>query len=522
MTQRQPRPSVQATPGPARPTRRRRWPAVAAALAGLLLLAAVASAVALGHAPGEVWREVRERSPGELLRHLQRRLQGHDTLQHLAGPVLSRLQARIERPVPPLLQPTLGKGQQPQALPPVRFDSSGRPLALDAASLARPAPGTAASPRVRLADLRVDSVAALVQATRQALPGQVIEIAPGRYRLEQTLQITQPGLAEGPITLRAAQPGTVWLDVAVVQAVNLKAPYWVFENLNWRGTCVGEGHKYCEHAIHVVGAALGTVIVNNRMQDFNAAIKVNGEDGRFPDHGLLQFSTLENTSPRQTRGPVALFDLVGARGWRVADNLIADFVRTGGDRVSYGAFMKGAGSQGVFERNLVLCTRSGISQHGVRVGLSFGGGGTGPEYCRDGRCATEFSQGVMQNNVVAHCNDVGIDVNRAAGIQLLHNTLINTAGIGARGLDSTATVLGNVTDGGIRARGGALLQAQHNLAGADLDDWWQAPDALDLRWRQPLPTAPSVLAQDFCGLPRPQPPALGAAGQPGCAPSSPP
>jgi len=254
------------------------------------------------------------------------------------------------------------------------------------------------------------------------------------------------------------------------------------------------------------------------MQDFNAHIKVNGEDGRWPDHGLVQFTTLDNTSPRQTRGPVALFDLVGARGWRVADSLIADFVRTGGDRVSYGAFMKGAGSQGSFERNVVVCTRSGISQHGVRVGLSFGGGGTGPDYCRDGRCAVEFSQGLMQNNIVAHCNEVGIDVNRSAGIQLLHNTLINTAGIGARGLESTATAQGNVLDSRIRARRGALLQAQHNLEGADLGEWWTAPDALLLAWRKPLPTAPSVLAQDFCGLPRPQPPAMGAAGQPGCAP----
>ena len=39
---------------------------------------------------------------------------------------------------------------------------------------------------------------------------------------------------------------------------------------------------------------------------------------------------------------------------------------------------------------------------------------------------TALAGGLAANNVVAHCNDAGIDVNRSSQIALAHNTLINT------------------------------------------------------------------------------------------------
>ena len=150
--------------------------------------------------------------------------------------------------------------------------------------------------------------------------------------------------------------------------------------------------------------------------------------------------------------------------------------------------MKGGGSGGVFERNLVVCTPRDISQPGVRVGLSFGGGGTGPAYCRDQRCVSEFTGGVAQDNIIAHCNDSGLDVNTAVQTMLRHNTLINTAGIQLRGEPSSAEVSSNLLDGAVRARPGSALDARDNLL-ADTREWFRDADRLDLAWRRHPPAA---------------------------------
>ncbi|MDT1847664.1 right-handed parallel beta-helix repeat-containing protein, partial [Acinetobacter baumannii] len=92
------------------------------------------------------------------------------------------------------------------------------------------------------------------------------------------------------------------------------------------------------------------------------------------------------------------------------NNVITDFVKVGGDRISYGAFAKGAARGTVFEGNVVVCEHLLRGHPGQRVGLSFGGGGTGKPYCRDGRCDAEHEGGTMRANLVASCSDAGIYV----------------------------------------------------------------------------------------------------------------
>jgi hypothetical protein len=244
------------------------------------------------------------------------------------------------------------------------------------------------------------------------------------------------------------------------------------------------------------------VIRDNRLEDFNAAIKVNGENGRFPDDGRLQHNELVNRAPRLTERPVSPVDIVAASGWIVSDNRVAHFVKNGSNRVSYGIFMKGGGQGGRIERNLVVCTPTDISQPGQRVGISLGGGTTGESACRTRPCLVEHAGGVVANNIVAHCNDAGLDVNRSTGAELRHNTLINTAGILLRDDPSSARVRANLFDGRLRVRPPATAEAAHNLDG-DSRAWWADPDALDLAWRakpEPVPTADE--ATDFCGRPR--------------------
>lgn len=419
---------------------------------------------------GWLWLQ-KEHTPSELIRYALKRLQGHGKLEWLAHPVLHALQRAHERPVPAAELPSLGKGQQPLTLNPV--------------------PG---------AHFRVASVSEMVQAMRQARPGEIIEIQPGTYRLTSPLKTAAGGSAELPVTLRASLPGSVTLEIKSTEGMVISQPYWIIENLTVRGVCTEDSQ--CEHAMHVVGDGHHVIIRNNRIEDFNAHIKVNGLAGRWPDHGLIRFNTLSNSRPRRTHLPVTPIDIVGASHWQVADNLISRFIMGEGSQISYGVFMKGAGAHGRIERNLVICTPENISQPGARVGISMGGGGTGKQYCRDGICAAEHSEGVVAHNIVAHCNDFGIDVNASDRITVGFNTLINTSGIDVRYAANATRVVGNLLEGRIRARHGSVVDAQMNEI-APMARYFEAPDRLHLRWLRLPETIPSAdLGYDFCNQPR--------------------
>lgn len=416
-----------------------------------------------------------DRTPGELIRYAMRRLEGHPNVEAVAHPPLLWVQAKIERPVPPGPLPTLGKGQQPESPPPL--------------------PGQNPKP-----DIFATTPQELIQAINTAQAGQTILLAPGTYRINQKIQTKFGGNAQQRITLRANQPGQVQIEFEAQVGFEVNQPYWVFENLNIRGTCNYQGA--CEHAFHIFGNGAYLVLRNNKLEDFNSHLKINGLDGNWPDHGLLQHNTLTNTLPRTTESPTTLFDLVGANRWQVLDNLVSNFVKNGSNGISYGIFMKGASSGGRIERNLVICTPQNISQPGVRVGISFGGGTTGKPYCRDQLCTAEHTAGLAANNIVAHCNDSGIDVNRSTGIVIAHNTLINTAGIDVRDA-SAAKLYGNLLDSRIRQRkGGQATQDMNEIS--TLSDLFEDPTALDLTWRRAPDNIPSVMLvpKDFYGQTR--------------------
>lgn len=410
------------------------------------------------------------RTPGELLRHAEKRLYGHTRLEIVFLPVLKMIQRHIERPVPIEVLPPLGKGQQ---LFPIGTTGNVTGVHYVATS----------------GELR--------QAFGNAGPGWVIEILPGVYPVNKKLVTAKAGNSDQPIVVRTASPGKVTIEFNTEEGFQVTQPYWIFENLNIKGVCPED--RYCEHAFHIVGNARHTTLRNNRMEDFNAHVKVNGLSGQWPDDGLMAFNTLTNNRRRETHLPVTPFDLVGASRWIVADNLVSNFIKGDGDKVSYGIFMKGGGREGRIERNLIICTPRDISQPGVRVGVSFGGGGTGKTYCRDGQCKAEHYAGTAANNIIAHCNDFGIDAFRSAMITIAHNTLINTAGIDVRVEPASAIVSGNLLEGRIRTRNGGVIKADMNDV-RSMNAVFRDPDKLDLAFispRENIPTAPAV-NDDFC------------------------
>ena len=439
-----------------------------------------------------------QRSPNELLRYIERRLYGHTKLEAVATPLISVVRGYTERQPPKSTLPSLGKGARSHPLERQTYDAQGDPE--EATAVARSAPADISRLVARSAD-------ELKRFVGEAHAGDTVEVAPGRYRVSATLGTGNPGLSVRPIIVRAAVPGSVILEFAIQEGFVVSQPYWIFENLVIRGACGND--SACEHAFHVVGKARGLVIRNNVLQDFNAQIKVNGLDGNWPDAGLIQFNSIGNSRSRNTGNPVSLIDIVAASRWVVADNVISNFNKTGGSGISYGAYMKGAGSDGRFERNLVICSTSDVSERGSypwlgeRVGISLGNGGTGPAYCRDQRCAAEHTGGIIRNNIVAHCNDSGIDISRGVQATVAHNTLINTTGIGLRGVPSSAIVHGNILEGDIRVRDGGWADSSANRIGSTAR-LFDNRDSLALGWVDPPATIPTALktTKDFCGTAR--------------------
>lgn len=450
--------------------------------------------------------EYKERTAGEMIRYARIRLLGHEVLEAALLPALAALESSIERPLPNARLPSLGKGQQSFGLAPQRFLNKGQ---AQAQAEAQPATPLADEPPGNATDLQVASSAELFRAMSKAQAGQTILIAPGRYAINRPLLTGAAGEAELPISVRAAKPGTVLLEVNSSVGFRVAHPFWVFENLQLRGVCEEQGN--CEHAFHIVGAARNTVLRNNLMEDFNAHLRVNGEgDGEgaaWPDDGLVQFNSLVNSRPRATQRVVAPIDIVGVNRWRVLDNRIAGFAKSISDQTAYGILMRGGGHGGRVERNLLVCQAQAVANNpgnpGIRVGLSFGGAGGDKKFCRNQQCEPQHQAGLAANNVIAHCNDFGIDINQSTSILLAHNSLINTAGIDVRSAQSTATIYGNLLDGRIRQRDGAQAKLSMNEV-QDLGHFLEHPDALDLRWRHLLDSVPTLplVADDFCGQAR--------------------
>ena len=457
---------------------------MAGTMSALCILAGTAALVFLDNAA------ITPRSLGP---YVERRSDGHNAVIEAIGLAARRWLVRIDRGDPP---------------------SHAAPWSSTTGMQATGVPARPGSQVVLVSDS-----AGLLRAIAAAQPGQAITLLPGRYRIDYFILVARPGTLEAPIIVRADEPGSVHLDMNTHEGFKVSAPYWRFENLSMQGNCSDEP---CQHAFHIVGDAHHFAAVNNLIVDYNAHFKINGEGGSHPDHGLLESNTLRNLGIRNTYKPVTPIDLVTASYWTIRRNLISDFIKGDGDRISYGAFAKGAGSHNLIEQNVVLCEDRLRGAPGQRVGLSLGGGGTEKMFCRDGgKCITEQADSILRSNLVASCSDDGIYLNSAARSKLLHNTLVDTGGIAVRFPTSSAEIDGNLVDGIIRSRDGGILHLGDNryssaarlyLGSHPQRALFRDPLAFDFRWEEPAPrrAAPGAAVPDLCGPARPDRPRYGA------------
>jgi MYXO-CTERM domain-containing protein len=367
------------------------------------------------------------------------------------------------------------------------------------------------------------SVAANVPVTNATELAAAID---GTYAFTSSPVCNASGTAATPIVVSAANPLGAKVTFDTVEGFKVGGAYWRFEGLDVHGICANDSD--CEHAFHVTGPAHGFALRGNRIVDFNAQLKVNaaaGTDGKVvtPNDGLIEGNELFDTHARNTSNPTTKLNIDSGDRWIVRANRIHDYEKGGGDGVSYAAFLKSGGHDGLFERNLVVCsTGAGGAGGGTRIGLSFGGGGTGAQYCAPAfdpsvPCDIEHTNGTMRNNIIASCSDVGIYLNRAKGTKLLFNTLVATGGIDFRFATTTGIAVGNVLAGAVHARDGGTFTGTDNLENVtSFADWYQAPLLGDLRKKGDLssllgksPVRTDVL-DDYCLRSRSAPYDLGA------------
>lgn len=309
---------------------------------------------------------------------------------------------------------------------------------------------------------KVNTVELLLSAIKNAKAGDRIELQPGFYNLEhQPIKLGDSGQTDKAITLFAENLGDVTLFLEG-EGIKVNQAFWVFKNLYLKGRCVK--HSSCEHAFHVVGEGQYTTFKNNIFEGFNAAIKVNRIGQEYPDHGLIHGNTFFNPTIRQTDRSVTPIDIMQANNWKVTENFIFDFIKGGGNKISYGAFFKGGSGNGEFSKNLVMCNANIEHRDDlIGVGLSLGGGGS-DESLRRKNALYEHTGGEINHNIIMHCNNgAGIYLNKSPHALVSNNVVYNTLGITTRFKESRVILCNNILSGNINAKEGANIVDHKNF-----------------------------------------------------------
>ncbi|WP_143871114.1 hypothetical protein [Catenovulum sediminis] len=314
--------------------------------------------------------------------------------------------------------------------------------------------------------IHVNDMEQLRTAIEQANDSDIIKIAKGEYQLSRNkLRLTKHH--NTPTTIMAERLGDVKLNSSLIEAILVTGSGWRLNNLVIEGQC--QIDSQCEHAVHIVGAADNSHLVNNKFVNFNAHIKVNGLSGAFPNQGKIAHNMLINQWVRKTPNPVTPVDIVGGNNWQVRHNFIADFAKSQGNQTSYAAFLKGGGQYGAFSDNIVICSWKvpPTTFAEKRLGLSFGGGGTGKSVCQND-CRFEHSNGLIEHNLIMNCGqEHAIYINNSHSIQIKNNLLLSSFGIQINDSSDKIEIVNNFYQGGIYA---SSQQTQINNSKLDYQD----------------------------------------------------
>jgi len=347
-----------------------------------------------------------------------------------------------------------------------------------------------------------------------AIPGDTIVLAPGVYTVSGASRIMIAG-RPGPVLVIGAtgDPRDVVVegagqdDPAVQMIFNLDdSPRWTFRDLTTRNSYY-HGFKF-DHA------STDCVLRNIVMRDHGeSGVKGTSDPvaGTYPDRLLVEGCDIGFTGPTGgTRSVVEGIDGVGVDGWVIRSNRFVN-IQKGGSPAS-AVFTKGNSSNTVIERNLFV---------NCFIGASFGGGGTAPQYFRDGDTTYEHRGGIIRNNIMIRCTDAGVYINKGTMCRIYNNTLFQCElTVQLRFAESSGWVRNNLVERSpqnpnepvVRRRDGATILADEaNLAATDADfiNPSGAAENLDLHLRAGSPaigvgvTLGEDLPDDFDGNVRP-------------------
>ncbi|MBS1911301.1 MAG: right-handed parallel beta-helix repeat-containing protein [Bacteroidetes bacterium] len=318
----------------------------------------------------------------------------------------------------------------------------------------------------------VATYAALAAACTQALPGDTITIAPGVYTVAGATRI-MIAARPGPVLVRGsgAAAGDVVIqgngqdDPSVEMIFNLDdSPRWTFEHLTTRNSYY-HGFKFDHTSTDCV---LRDVVM---MDHGESGVKGTSDPaaGTYPDRVLIEGCTIGFThASGGTRSVVEGVDAVGVNDWIIRGNRFLN-VQKGGNP-AYAVFTKGNSSNTIIEGNaFVDCF----------IGASFGGGGTGAQFFRDGDQTYEHRNGIIRNNIMIRCSDAAVYVNKGTNCRVYNNTVYQCElTIQLRFAESSGYVRNNLvipsptnpSEPAVRMRDGAALLANDaNMLGTTGD-----------------------------------------------------
>jgi hypothetical protein len=311
------------------------------------------------------------------------------------------------------------------------------------------------------AETRVTTEAELQQAVANAQPGAVITLADGTYTLTSRLAPSTGGTSASPITVQAEHAYAAIIDTnANEEAFQMSVPWWSFSGLHIR---VQGGSA---HAFKLDTSGQNIAIRNSKMELISpaeAAIKGSGgPTAPQPDNAVIEGNEIWFTAPTNSVNSEGI-DAVAVVGWIIRGNLIHDIHKDNvtQDGIAYGAFTKGNSQNTIIENNVF---------YNCFISISLGGGGTDPQYFRDGDTTYEERNGIIRNNMTINSNDVAIYLNQAHNARIYNNTFFQSfkncascSSIDVRFSGSTADIRNNILDKPINDRDSGSHTASSNM-----------------------------------------------------------
>jgi hypothetical protein len=330
------------------------------------------------------------------------------------------------------------------------------------------------------ATVNVGTVPELQDAVAGLQSNTTVLIADGTYQLTNTLNIR----GVNNVTIRGASGnsravilsgrgmsnqayGNVPHVMAVFDAHNITIADLTLRDAYFHGI-----------QIHGEDDADGVRLARTRVLDNGEQqIKVStaGNPGPYADDGLVECSVIGYTDRARSSYTNGV-DVLAGSGWIIRDNTFQNIRAPAGQLAGPAVLMWRNSIGTIVERNRFI-----ENDRAIAFGLSAPDGNS-----RDGETAYDHQGGVIRNNMIyrAGPGDVGITVNYARAVSIVHNTVIlnGTFAQGAieyRFSTTTADIRFNLTDAPIWQRDGAIGTVDGNVTDAGLS-WFVAPGSGDL------------------------------------------